>query len=80
MSVQDRSVPTDDEAEVLSAQGGVRWKRFAGMLTITGAAAAAMVALTAQGVLAANFSISGHEFVITADGISRRRLRAVRHD
>ena len=67
MSVQDRSVPTDDAPEVLPAQGGVRWKRFAGMLTITGAAAAAMVALTAQGVLASQFSISGMPFVVTAD-------------
>ena len=67
MSVQDRYVPTDDAPEVLPAQGGVRWKRFAGMLTITGAAAAAMVALTAQGVLASQFSISGMPFVVTAD-------------
>jgi len=49
------------------AQGGVRWKRFAGMLTLTGALAAALVALTAQGVLASQFSISGMPFVVTAD-------------
>jgi hypothetical protein len=49
------------------AQGGVRWKRFAGMLTITGAMAAALVALTAQGVLASQFSISGMPFTVTAD-------------
>jgi hypothetical protein len=69
MSVQDRSVTTDDEPEVLPAQGGVRWRRFAGMLTITGGAAAALVALTAQGVLASQFSISGMPFVVTADRI-----------
>jgi hypothetical protein len=71
MSIQDPSVTTDDEPnaepEVTSVQGGVRWKRFAGMLTLTGAMAAALVALTAQGVLASQFSISGMPFVVTAD-------------
>jgi hypothetical protein len=67
MSVEDRSVTTDDEQEVMAVQGGVRWKRFAGMLTLTGALAAALVALTAQGVLASQFSISGMPFVVTAD-------------
>ena len=46
---------------------GVRWKRFAGMLGITGALAAGMVFLTAQGVLASAFSISGMPFTVTAD-------------
>ena len=46
---------------------GVRWKRFAGMLGITGALAASMVFLTAQGVLASAFSISGMPFTVTAD-------------
>jgi len=63
MSEQDPSVTMGDEP----AQGGVRWKRFAGMLTLTGALAAALVALTAQGVLASQFSISGMPFVVTAD-------------
>jgi hypothetical protein len=71
MSIQDPSVTPDDEPnaepEELPAQGGVRWKRFAGMLTLTGAVAAALVALTAQGVLASQFSISGMPFVVTAD-------------
>ena len=67
MSVEDRSVTTDDEQEVTAVQGGVRWKRFAGMLSITGALAAGLVALTAEGVLAAQFSISGMPFVVTAD-------------
>jgi hypothetical protein len=57
----------DDEQEVMAAQGGVRWKRFAGMLALTGALAAGLVALTAQGVLASQFSISGMPFVVTAD-------------
>jgi hypothetical protein len=71
MSIQDPSVTTDDEPnaepEVQPVQGGVRWKRFAGMLTLTGALAAALVALTAQGVLASQFSISGMPFIVTAD-------------
>jgi len=46
--------------------GGVRWKRFAGMLGLTGLVTGALVALTAQGVLAANFSISGMPFTVTA--------------
>ncbi|WP_306211133.1 DUF6230 family protein [Actinoplanes sp. RD1] len=47
-------------------QGGVRWKRFGGMLALTTALTAGLVALTAQGVLAANFSISGMPFTVTA--------------
>ena len=46
--------------------GGVRWKRFGGMLAVTGVVTAGMVALTASGVLAANFSISGMPFTVTA--------------
>ena len=46
--------------------GGVRWKRFGGMLAITGAVTAGLVTLTANGVLAANFSISGMPFTVTA--------------
>lgn len=46
---------------------GVRWKRFAGMLGVTGALAAGLVFLTAQGVLASAFSISGMPFTVTAD-------------
>jgi len=48
------------------AAGGVRWKRFGGMLALTGAVTAGLVALTASGVLAANFSISGMPFTVTA--------------
>jgi len=53
---------TDDGAPA----GGVRWKRFGGMLALTGAVTAGLVTLTAQGVLAANFSISGMPFTVTA--------------
>jgi hypothetical protein len=48
------------------AAGGVRWRRFGAMLGLTGAVTAGLVALTANGVLAANFSISGMPFTVTA--------------
>jgi Family of unknown function (DUF6230) len=50
--------------------GGVRWRKFAGMLAFTGVAAGGLIALTATGVLAANFSISGMPFVVAADELN----------
>ena len=50
--------------------GGVRWRKFAGMIAFTGIAAGGMIALTATGVLAANFSISGMPFVVAADELN----------
>ena len=50
--------------------GRVRWRRFAAMFGLTGVLTAVLVALTAQGVLAANFSISGMPFTVTADRLS----------
>ena len=47
-------------------KGGVRWKRFGGMFAVTAALTAGLIALTAEGVLAANFSISGMQFTVTA--------------
>jgi hypothetical protein len=64
---QEPGATPEPTPEPPSARGGMRWKRFAGMLGVTGAMATAMVALTAQGVLAANFSISGMPFVVTAE-------------
>lgn len=48
-------------------RSGVRWKRFGAMFGITAVLTGALVALTAEGVLAASFSISGMPFVVTAD-------------
>ncbi|WP_320065433.1 DUF6230 family protein [Micromonospora sp. RTGN7] len=48
-------------------QSGVRWRRFAVSLAAVGVGAAGMVLLTAQGVLGAQFAISGMPFVVTAD-------------
>ena len=61
----------DDDATSIStsdvpATSGVRWKRFGGMLALTTIATGALVTLTAQGVLAANFSISGMPFTVTS--------------
>jgi hypothetical protein len=58
-------VPDAVEKPVENA-GGVRWKRFGAMLGFTTVVTAVLVALTAQGVLAANFSISGMPFTVTA--------------
>lgn len=70
MSTIDRTVAADGAPEaaqdVPPSAGGVRWKRFGGMLAATGAMAVGMIVLTAEGVLAANFSISGMPFVVTA--------------
>lgn len=70
MSTTDQTADAGMPSEALQeapARAGVRWKRFAGMLGVTGVLTAGMVFLTAQGVLAAQFSISGMPFVITAD-------------
>ncbi|MCX4471247.1 DUF6230 family protein [Micromonospora sp. NBC_01655] len=63
---------SDDTApiEPVPPQGGVRWRRFAASLAVVGAGAAGMVVLTAQGVLGAQFAISGMPFVVTADKLS----------
>jgi hypothetical protein len=50
-----------------AAQGKVRLRRFAALMIPATVAGAVMVALTAQGVLAAQFSISGIAFTVTAD-------------
>jgi hypothetical protein len=47
-------------------QGRVRWRRFGAMLGISGVITGTLVVLTAQGVLAAQFSISGMPFTVTA--------------
>ncbi|MER5704128.1 DUF6230 family protein [Micromonospora sp. NPDC002296] len=64
--MSDDTVPI----EPVPPQGGVRWRRFAASLAVVGAGAAGMVVLTAQGVLGAQFAISGMPFVVTADKLS----------
>jgi hypothetical protein len=65
MSTADDDVTSISPSEA-PAVAGVRWKRFGGMLALTTIATGALVTLTAQGVLAANFSISGMPFTVTA--------------
>jgi hypothetical protein len=47
--------------------GKVRWRRFAAVMLPATLAGAVLVTLTAQGVLAAQFAISGIAFTVTAD-------------
>jgi uncharacterized protein DUF6230 len=55
-------MPIDDHVPT----GRTRWLRFGATLLMAGVAAATLIVLTAQGVLAASFSISGTPFVVTA--------------
>lgn len=62
--------------------GNVRWRRFAAMMVAAGAAAGTLVALTAQGVLAAQFSLSGMPFTVTAsrlDGTGFEQFATLDH-
>ncbi len=49
--------------------GRVPWRRFAAMLGASGIVAGALIAMTAQGVVAASFAISGVPFTVTADSL-----------
>ncbi|WP_433550681.1 DUF6230 family protein [Micromonospora zamorensis] len=51
-------------------RSGVRWRRFAAAFGTVAAGAAGMIVLTAQGVLAAQFAISGMPFTVTADKLT----------
>ncbi|MGC5310098.1 DUF6230 family protein [Micromonospora zamorensis] len=51
-------------------RSGVRWRRFAAAFGTVAAGAAGMIMLTAQGVLAAQFAISGMPFTVTADKLT----------
>lgn len=66
MATIESETPTPSPAEDPS-QGKVRLKRFAALMIPATLAGGALVALTAQGVLAAQFSISGIAFTVTAD-------------
>ena len=62
MASSERPSPQSSPVE-----GKVRWRRFAVMLVPSAAIAAALIGLTASGVLAASISVSGQQFVVTAD-------------
>jgi hypothetical protein len=54
------------EPAATAPQGRVGWRRFAAILLPSTAIAVGLVTLTAQGVLAASFSISGLAFTVTS--------------
>ncbi|AYF26557.1 MULTISPECIES: DUF6230 family protein [Micromonospora] len=56
-----------EQIETDQPRSGVRWRRFAVTFGAVAAGAAGMVVLTAQGVLGAQFAISGMPFTVTAD-------------
>lgn len=61
---------TADSADVLQVEGRTRWRRVGAMLAVSAVAGAAIIALTAQGVLAAQFAISGLPFTVTATNLN----------
>ena len=62
--------PGNTPSKAPPVQGKVRWRRFAMMLVPSALVAAALVGLTATGVLAASISVSGQQFVVTADQLN----------
>jgi hypothetical protein len=52
-----------------SRQGKIRWRRFAVILIPSLGAVTALMVLTAEGALAASFSISGQQFQVSADSL-----------
>jgi len=57
---------SSDDVSTKPARSGTRWLRFGITMLATGVAAVALVGLTAEGVLAASFSISGTPFTVTS--------------
>lgn len=57
-------------SDTKTGRPGTRWLRFGITMAATGIAAAALVGLTAEGVLAASFSISGTPFVVTSSELN----------
>jgi hypothetical protein len=53
-----------------SLQGRVKWKRFAYIMVPAAAVAATLIGLTAQGAIGANISVSGKEYLVTADQLN----------
>ncbi|MGH3280491.1 MAG: DUF6230 family protein [Trebonia sp.] len=56
----------DNSVNRSSAQGRVKWRRFAIVAVPAVAVAGLLVGLTAEGALASSISVSGQEFTITA--------------
>lgn len=58
---------TETPTPAAPGPGKVRWRRFAAVMLPATLAGGVLVVLTAQGVLAAQFAISGIAFTVTAD-------------
>src|SRR2546421_1096759 len=63
----DSSDFSTSDASAERSEGRVRWRRAGPMLAAATLAGVVLMVLTAQGVLAANFAISGIPFTVTAD-------------
>ena len=61
---------TESASSAARTQGRVRLRRFAALAVPATLAGGALVVLTAQGVIAAQFSISGMPFTVTADSLN----------
>jgi hypothetical protein len=59
-----------EETTAQPVSGRTRWRRFAVMFVGSGAIAAGLVTATAQGVLAAQFALSGMPFTVTASKLT----------
>ena len=66
MSAKDPTLDTETSEAEVPAHGATRWRRFGLTMLGSTAVAAGLIALTAQGVLAAQFSLSGQPFTVTA--------------
>jgi hypothetical protein len=53
-----------------SSQGRVKWKRFAIVMVPSAVVAATLIGLTAQGAVGANISVSGQEYLVTANQLT----------
>jgi Family of unknown function (DUF6230) len=67
MASSENSTPEPPEGPAL---GRVRWRRFAILFVPALAAAATMIALTSEGVLAANVSVSGSAFEVSSSQLN----------
>jgi hypothetical protein len=60
----------DGNPTVRPDEGGIRWRRAGAMFGVAAAAGAVLMVLTAQGVLGAQFAISGVPFTVTASQLN----------
>jgi hypothetical protein len=66
LSKKTRAEQPESPARGTRKEGGLRWRRFGAMMAVSGAITGGLVVMTAKGVLAAQFSISGVPFTVTS--------------